>query len=127
MTTKKILDDFPSGNRNKLAESLVGIISRKADRSMDSRKSSQHKSIADSWQEEHRLQRAEGQNDKIGVRLRKDDGNTIRNYGDKQLWPRIGSTEKQYEFHVAEVTQPIPSVTILHRRMKSSLGENDRS
>ena len=53
---------------------------------------------------EHRQQLAEEQNDKIGVRLRGDDGNTIRNYEDKQLWPRIASIVKLHALQVAKVT-----------------------
>ena len=43
------------------------------------------------------------------TRLRSADGNSFQEYGKRQIWLKIGSQTKRYDFHVVDVTKPILS------------------
>ena len=47
------------------------------------------------------------------VRLRGADGSTLPDYGKRQIWLNIRNQLKRYEFHVADVTNPMLSVSYL--------------
>ena len=64
--------------------------------------------VCSKWFGESALERSDG-----SVRLRGADGRTLQDYGQRQLWLRIGNHRKPYEFHVVDVTRPILSISYL--------------
>ena len=64
--------------------------------------------VCPKWFGESILQESDG-----SVQLRGADVRTLQDYGKRQIWLRIGSRLRRYDFHVVEVTKPILSVSYL--------------
>ena len=60
------------------------------------------------WFGESVLEKSDG-----SVQLRSADGRTLRDYGKRHIWLKIGNHLRQYDFHVVEVAKPVLSVSYL--------------